>query len=92
MITKEELDRVNKINKELYTIDKILKLDSNYVLSTITTDTILSDIKDFIIISNELNEIICKAIKEAISKTKEELFREYNLIISPSEPNSLSQS
>ena len=92
MITEEELIKVNNINKELYVIDKILKVHNDNLLATLTIDTSLKDINRFIFVSKELNEVICNAIKQSITESRTELLLEYNKIISPSEPNSLPQS
>lgn len=92
MITKEELIKVNNINKELYIIDEILKVNNDNLLATLTIDISLKDINRFIFVSKELNEVICNVIKQSITESRTELLLEYNKIISPSEPNSLPQS
>lgn len=88
MITEEELNRVNKIHKELYTIDEILKVPNDDLIDTISIDSELSTFEHIIIVSKELNEIICNSIKEACTKTKQDLLTEYNKIILPNVENS----
>lgn len=79
MITKEELNRVNEINKEIHDAESLAN-------SSITNYNFHN--KFSIELKCRLNDTAKTVCREYIK----ELMSEYNNIISPSEPNSLSQS
>ena len=84
MITKEELNRVNVINENIHRLTELNKLFEKYEKSNKT---------DFDEITYYFDDIHFNTlIKEYIPKMVSDMMIEYNRIISPSEPNNLSQS
>lgn len=84
MITVEELNRVNVINENIHRLTELNKLFEKYEKSNKT---------DFDEITYYFDDIHFNTlIKEYIPKMVSDMMVEYNRIIIPSEPNSLSQS
>lgn len=89
MITEEELNRINNINKELHDIDNILKVEISRVSNVnigIRGGYETHDIPKSIIIS--FNEMF----KNLLELHKSNLLKEYNKIIYPNETQNNKQS
>lgn len=89
MITEEELVRVNEINKEIHEIDSLIGFKIKRVSSI---DSRLYQGYSNIELSDNISKLFTDTMKDKLLEYKDKLMLEYNMIICPSEPNSLSQS
>ena len=89
MITKEELDRVNEINKELHDIETILKVRISRI------SNFNADIRGGYENHNVPKSIIISfndMLKNLLELHKNNLLKEYNQIIYPNETQDNKQS